>query len=193
MKKLFVLLAFVLGTFWFTVFWRWEVCVSGDIESACICRAKGGNRNKPINQETYNSCIAEEKAKRTQKTPEVKQAELEEKVKNLEEKTETVVEKVETVVEKVETVVEKVETVVEKVETVVEKVEKVVEKKMTQEEAQAYAELKEKSAVIDGLFEAIKTKDKATQEQIKSVAEAFKKSSDQYTKNIGFYLGYLMR
>ena len=179
MKKLFVLLAFVLGTFWFTVFWRWEVCVSGDIESACICRAKGGNRNKPINQETYNSCIAEEKAKRTQKTPEVKQAELEEKVKNLEEKTETVV--------------EKVETVVEKVETVVEKVEKVVEKKMTQEEAQAYAELKEKSAVIDGLFEAIKTKDKATQEQIKSVAEAFKKSSDQYTKNIGFYLGYLMR
>ena len=172
MKKLFVLLAFVLGTFWFTVFWRWEVCVSGDIESACICRAKGGNRNKPINQETYNSCIAEEKAKRTQKTPEVKQAELEEKVKNLEEKT---------------------ETVVEKVETVVEKVEKVVEKKMTQEEAQAYAELKEKSAVIDGLFEAIKTKDKATQEQIKSVAEAFKKSSDQYTKNIGFYLGYLMR
>lgn len=172
MKKLFVLLAFVLGTFWFTVFWRWEVCVSGDIESACICRAKGGNRNKPINQETYNSCIAEEKAKRTQKTPEVKQAELEEKVKNLEEKT---------------------ETVAERVETVVEKVEKVVEKKMTQEEAQAYAELKEKSAVIDGLFEAIKTKDKATQEQIKSVAEAFKKSSDQYTKNIGFYLGYLMR
>ena len=172
MKKLFVLLAFVLGTFWFTVFWRWEVCVSGDIESACICRAKGGNRNKPINQETYNSCIAEEKAKRTQKTPEVKQAELEEKVKNLEEKT---------------------ETVAEKVATVVEKVEKVVEKKMTQEEAQAYAELKEKSAVIDGLFEAIKTKDKATQEQIKSVAEAFKKSSDQYTKNIGFYLGYLMR
>lgn len=172
MKKLFVLLAFVLGTFWFTVFWRWEVCVSGDIESACICRAKGGNRNKPINQETYNSCIAEEKAKRTQKTPEVKQAELEEKVKNLEEKT---------------------ETVVEKVETVVEKVEKVIEKKMTQEEAQAYAELKEKSAVIDGLFEVIKTKDKATQEQIKSVTEAFKKSNDQYTKNIGFYLGYLMR
>lgn len=172
MKKLFVLLVFVLGTFWFTVFWRWEVCVSGDIESACICKAKGGNRNKPINQETYNSCIAEEKAKRTQKTPEVKQAELEEKVKNLEEKT---------------------ETVVEKVETVVEKVEKVIEKKMTQEEAQAYAGLKEKSAVIDGLFEAIKTKDKATQEQIKSVAEAFKKSSDQYTKNIGFYLGYLMR
>ena len=107
-----------------------------------------------------------------QKTPEVKQAELEEKVKNLEEKT---------------------ETVAERVETVVEKVEKVVEKKMTQEEAQAYAGLKEKSAVIDGLFEAIKTKDKATQEQIKSVAEAFKKSSDQYTKNIGFYLGYLMR
>jgi len=172
MKKLFVLLAFVLGTFWFTAFWRWEVCVSGDIESACICRAKGGNRNKPINQETYNSCIAEEKAKRMQKTPEVKQAELEEKVKNLEEKT---------------------ETVAERVETVVEKVEKVVEKKMTQEEAQAYAELKEKSAVIDGLFEAIKTKDKATQEQIKSVAEAFKKSNDQYTKNIGFYLGYLMR
>jgi len=72
-------------------------------------------------------------------------------------------------------------------------VEKVVEKKMTQEEAQAYAELKEKSAVIDGLFEVIKTKDKATQEQIKSVVEVFKKSGDQYTKNIGFYLGYLMR
>ena len=107
-----------------------------------------------------------------QKTPELKQAELEEKVKNLEEKT---------------------ETVAERVETVVEKVEKVVEKKMTQEEAQAYSELKEKSAVIDGLFEAIKTKDKATQGQIESVIEAFKKSSDQYTKNIGFYLGYLMR
>ena len=172
MKKLFVLLAFVLGTFWFPAFWIKWVCIIGDIESLCLCKVNGQNRNKPINQETYNSCIAEEKAKRMQKTPEVKQAELEEKVKNLEEKT---------------------EIVAERVETVVEKVEKVVEKKMTQEEAQAYAELKEKSAVIDGLFEAIKTKDKATQEQIKSVAEAFKKSNDQYTKNIGFYLGYLMR
>ena len=171
MKKLFILLAFALGTFWFSVFWL-KVCIIWDIESLCLCKVNGHGYDAPVDQEAYNACIAEEKAKHTQKTPEVKQAELEEKVKNLEEKT---------------------ETVAEKVETVVEKVEKVVEKKMTQEEAQAYAELKEKSAIIDGLFEAIKTKDKATQEQIKSVTEAFKKSSDQYTKNIGFYLGYLMR
>ena len=152
MKKLFILLAFALGTFWFSAFWMKWVCIIGDIESLCLCKVNGQNRNTPVDQEAYNSCIAEEKAKRTQKTPEEKQA-----------------------------------------ETVVEKVEKVVEKKMTQEEAQAYAELKEKSAVIDGLFEVIETKDKATQEQIKSVVEVFKKSGDQYTKNIGFYLGYLMR
>ena len=101
----------------------------------CLCKVNGHGYDAPVDQEAYNACIAEEKAKHTQKTPEVKQAELEEKVKNLEEKT---------------------ETVAEKVETVVEKVEKVVEKKMTQEEAQAYAELKEKAAIIDGLFEAIK-------------------------------------
>lgn len=98
-----------------------------------------------------------------------KQAVLEEKIRKLEEKAKATEEKVETVVEKT------------------------VEKKMTQEEAEAFAGLKEKAKTIESLVPIIKARDETTQNRIKAILEGFKVSSDMYTKNIGFYLGYLMR
>ena len=50
-----------------------------------------------------------------------------------------------------------------------------------------------KASVIESLVPIIKSKDEATQNKIKALLEDFKVSSDMYTKNIGFYLGYLMR
>ena len=87
-----------------------------------------------------------------------KQAVLEEKIRKLEEKATE-----------------------EKVETVVEKT---VEKKMTQEEAEAFAGLKEKETIIDSLVPIIKSKDEATQQKISLILKTFKASKDDYTRSV---------
>ena len=60
-------------------------------------------------------------------------------------------------------------------------------------ENQAYLELGEKVVVIESLSKVIKEKDTETQARVKAVLEAFKSSKDEYTKNIGLYLSYLLK
>ena len=74
-----------------------------------------------------------------------------------------------------------------------EKVDKPSEKKMDSIENQAYLELGEKVVVIESLSKVIKEKDTETQARVKAVLEAFKSSKDEYTKNIGLYLSYLLK
>lgn len=62
------------------------------------------------------------------------------------------------------------------------------------EEAEiAKRNLWEKALVIESLATAIKSKDLFTQEKIKQILQAFKISSDNYTKNIWIYLDYLLK
>jgi hypothetical protein len=60
-------------------------------------------------------------------------------------------------------------------------------------ENQAYLELGEKAVVVESLSKAIKEKDVETQARVKAVLEVFKSSKDEYTKNIGLYLSYLLK
>ena len=67
------------------------------------------------------------------------------------------------------------------------------EKKMDSFENQAYLELGEKAVVVESLSKVIKEKDTETQARVKAVLEVFKSSKDEYTKNIGLYLSYLLK
>ena len=70
---------------------------------------------------------------------------------------------------------------------------KPIEKKMDPVENQAYLELREKAVVVESLSKVIKEKDAETQARVKAVLEVFKSSKDEYTKNIGLYLSYLLK
>ena len=70
---------------------------------------------------------------------------------------------------------------------------KTIEKKMDSVENQAYLELGEKAVVVESLAKVIKEKDTETQARVKAVLEVFKSSKDEYTKNIGLYLSYLLK
>ena len=173
MKKGLVIVLLTLFSYSFAFWWRGN-CSVADAESNCRCKAQDFDRANPIDQGIYESCMAEVNVKKNEEEnkkveAEHKQAVLEEKIRKLEEKAKATEEKVETVAEKT------------------------VEKKMTQEEAEAFAGLKEKATIIESLVPIIKSKDETTQNRIKAILEGFKVSSDMYTKNIGFYLGYLMR
>ena len=74
-----------------------------------------------------------------------------------------------------------------------EKVDKPSEKKMDSLENQAYLELGEKAVVVESLSKVIKEKNTETQARVKAVLEVFKSSKDEYTKNIGLYLSYLLK
>ena len=60
-------------------------------------------------------------------------------------------------------------------------------------ETQARIALGEKAMVVEGLAKVIKEKDAETQKKIKAILESFKASKDEYTKNIGLYLSYLLK
>lgn len=107
-----------------------------------------------------------------QKELEAKQAELEKKQAELETKSEA----------KAEAKVEvKEEKKAEKVPT--EEVEK----------AKLWLKLKNRLEIVESLAVAIKSKDEATQKKISLILETFKVSDDEYTRNIGFYLSYLLK
>jgi hypothetical protein len=64
---------------------------------------------------------------------------------------------------------------------------------MDSTENHAYLELGEKAVVVESLSKVIKEKDAETQKKIKAILESFKASKDEYTKNIGIYLSYLLK
>lgn len=66
-------------------------------------------------------------------------------------------------------------------------------KTMDATETQARIALGEKAMVVEGLAKVIKEKDAETQKKIKAILESFKASKDEYTKNIGLYLSYLLK
>lgn len=98
-----------------------------------------------------------------QKELEAKQAELEKKQKELEIKAEAKVE-----------------------------AKSVAKTPMSEEETKAYIELWDKAKILESLVPIFEEKDKATQDRVRALVEWFKLSNDNYTKNIGFYLSYLL-
>lgn len=173
MKKGLVIVLLTLFSYSFAFWWRGN-CSVADAESNCRCKAQDFDRANPIDQGIYESCMAEVNVKKNEEEnkkveAEHKQAVLEEKIRKLEEKAKATEEKVETVVEKT------------------------VEKKMTQEEAEAFAGLKEKATIIESLVPIIKSKDSETQQKISLILDSFKASKDEYTKSVGIYLSYLLK
>ena len=53
--------------------------------------------------------------------------------------------------------------------------------------------LGEKAKIIESLVPIIKARDEATQNRIKAILEGFMASSDEYTRNVGVYLSYLLK
>ena len=51
----------------------------------------------------------------------------------------------------------------------------------------------DKAIMAEAIAEALKKKDSSTQKKVKEVVESFKDSDDEYTKNVGIYLWYLIQ
>nr|DAX89085.1 MAG TPA: hypothetical protein [Caudoviricetes sp.] len=60
-------------------------------------------------------------------------------------------------------------------------------------ETQARIALGEKAVVVESLAKVIKEKDTETQKKVSLILESFKVSKDEYTRNIGIYLSYLLK
>ena len=137
---------------------------------ACIEKREEEKKAAYLKSPEYQQKLLAEKQAELEK----KQAELEKRQKELEEKAQAEEEKKEE-------------------EKRTERVDKTSEKKMDSLENQAYLELGEKAVVVESLSKAIKEKDVETQARVKAVLEVFKSSKDEYTKNIGLYLSYLLK
>ena len=66
-------------------------------------------------------------------------------------------------------------------------------KTMDATETQARIALGEKAVVVESLAKVIKEKDTETQKKVSLILESFKVSKDEYTRNIGIYLSYLLK
>lgn len=64
--------------------------------------------------------------------------------------------------------------------------------RFTPEAEFAKSALGAKASIIEGLVPVIKSKDSETQQKVSLILETFKASSDEYTRNIGIYLSYLL-
>lgn len=137
---------------------------------ACIEKREEEKRAAYLNSPEYQQKLLAEKQAELEK----KQAELEKRQKELEDKAQAEEKKKE-----------------EKKSTQEEA--KPIEKKMDSTENHAYLELGEKAVVVESLSKVIKEKDAETQKKIKAILESFKASKDEYTKNIGIYLSYLLK
>ena len=137
---------------------------------ACIEKREEEKKAAYLNSPEYQQKLLAEKQAELEK----KQAELEKRQKELEEKAQAEEKKKE-----------------EKKSTQEEA--KPIEKKMDWTENHAYLELGEKAVVVESLAKVIKEKDTETQKKIKAILESFKASKDEYTKNIGIYLSYLLK
>ena len=166
------LIIFILAIMsWFSAFWYRGNCSVADSESWCGCKARDFDVSKPINQTIYQSCISEESAKLSEREGE-KQKLLEEKQKELEAK----------------------QAELEKRQKELEaKAEAKVEKSFSSEAELAKSALGSKTSILESLVPIIKSKDEATQKKVSLILETFKASKDEYTRNVGIYLDYLLK
>ena len=67
-----------------------------------------------------------------------------------------------------------------------------VKAKFTPEAELAKSALGTKASIIESLVPIIKSKDEATQKRVSLILESFKASKDEYTRNVGIYLSYLL-
>ena len=67
-----------------------------------------------------------------------------------------------------------------------------VKAKFTPEAELAKSALGSKASIIESLVPIIKSKDSETQKKVSLILETFKASKDEYTKNVGIYLSYLL-
>ena len=145
------------------------------------CKHEMFNKGK-----SYEDCVSEAKAriqeakelaeKKKQeeylKSPEYKQKLLEEKQKDLEAK---------------QAELEKKQKELEKKAEAIE-----VKAKLSPEAELAKSALGAKASILESLVPIIKSKDSETQQKVSLILETFKASKDEYTRNVGFYLSYLL-
>ena len=68
-----------------------------------------------------------------------------------------------------------------------------VKAKFTPEAELAKSALGNKASILESLVPIIKSKDEAAQKKISLILETFKASKDEYTRNVGIYLDYLLK
>ena len=150
-----------------------SACIAWDDKSACDCRARWWVAWSPRDENIYKSCLQQvEKNHETKDSPEYKQKLLEEKQKELEAK----------------------QAELEKRQKELEaKAEAKVEKSFSSSAELAKSALGTKASIIESLVPIIKSKDSETQQKVSLILETFKASKDEYTKNVGIYLSYLLK
>lgn len=67
-----------------------------------------------------------------------------------------------------------------------------VKAKSSPEAELAKSSLGSKASILESLVPIIKSKDEATQKKVSLILETFKSSKDEYTRNVGLYLSYLL-
>ena len=68
-----------------------------------------------------------------------------------------------------------------------------VKAKFTPEVELAKSSLGSKTSILESLVSIIKSKDSETQKKVSLILETFKASKDEYTRNVGIYLDYLLK
>lgn len=68
-----------------------------------------------------------------------------------------------------------------------------VKAKFTPEAELAKSALGNKASILESLVPIIKSKDEAAQKKVSLILETFKASKDEYTRNVGIYLDYLLK
>ena len=68
-----------------------------------------------------------------------------------------------------------------------------VKAKFTPEVELAKSALGNKASILESLVPIIKSKDSETQKKVSLILETFKSSKDEYTRNVGIYLDYLLK
>lgn len=145
-------------------------CVAVDEISSCDCKARNGISNSPRDEKKYAICLAE--IKKIEDFSEDKQK-LEEKQKLLEAKQ------------------AELEKKQKELEMKAEAME--VKAKFTPEAELAKSALGNKASILESLVPIIKSKDEAAQKKVSLILETFKASKDEYTRNVGIYLDYLLK
>lgn len=134
----------------------------------------------------YEDCVSEAKA-RAQEAKELEEKKKQEEYLNSPEYKQKLLEEKQKELEAKQAELEKKQKELEMKAEAIE-----VKARFTPEVESAKSALGSKASIIESLVPVIKSKDSETQQKVSLILETFKASKDEYTRNVGIYLSYLL-
>lgn len=145
------------------------------------CKHEMFNKGNP-----YEDCVSEAKA-RIQEAKELEEKKKQEEYVNSPEYKQKLLEEKQKELEAKQAELEKKQKELEMKAEAIE-----AKARFTPEVESAKSALGAKASIIESLVPVIKSKDSETQQKVSLILETFKASKDEYTRNVGFYLSYLL-